>query len=84
MGAGPGMAVGAALALRASDRLPVAILGDGDYLMGVSALWTAAHYDIPLLIVVANNRVYGNCVRHQERTANMRSRPLDINGSAWA
>ena len=29
------MAVGAALALRGSGRLPVAVLGDGDYLMGV-------------------------------------------------
>ena len=41
MGSGPGMAVGAALALNGSGRLPVAILGDGDYLMGVTALWTA-------------------------------------------
>ena len=77
VGAGPGMAVGAALALLGSDRLPIAILGDGDYLMGVTALWTAVHYEIPLLIIIANNRVYGNCVRHQERTANMRSRPIE-------
>src|SRR5262249_2633271 len=35
VGSGPGMAVGAALALRGSGRLPVAILGDGDYLMGL-------------------------------------------------
>ena len=34
IGSGPGMAVGAALALRGGDRLPVAVLGDGDYLMG--------------------------------------------------
>ncbi|HTV87383.1 MAG TPA: thiamine pyrophosphate-binding protein, partial [Stellaceae bacterium] len=38
VGAGPGMAVGAALALRdlpgGTGRLPVAALGDGDYLMG--------------------------------------------------
>ncbi len=36
IGSGPGMAVGAALALRdsKSERLPVAVLGDGDYLMG--------------------------------------------------
>ena len=47
LGAGPGMTVGAALALRGSGRLPVAVLGDGDYLMGVTALWTAAHYRIP-------------------------------------
>ena len=35
IGGGPGMAVGAALALRGSGRLPVAVLGDGDFLMGV-------------------------------------------------
>jgi thiamine pyrophosphate-dependent acetolactate synthase large subunit-like protein len=77
VGAGPGMAVGAALALRGSDRLPIAILGDGDYLMGVSALWTAVHYEIPLLIVIANNRAYGNCVRHQEKVATLRGRPIE-------
>jgi thiamine pyrophosphate-dependent acetolactate synthase large subunit-like protein len=37
------MAVRAALALKDADRLPVAIIGDGDYLMGVNAFWTAAH-----------------------------------------
>jgi len=77
VGAGPGMAVGAALALRGSDRLPVAILGDGDYLMGISALWTAVRYEIPLLIIIANNRSYGNCVRHQEHVAILRSRPIE-------
>jgi len=77
VGAGPGMAVGAALALRGSDRLPVAILGDGDYLMGISALWTAARYEIPLLIIIANNRSYGNCVRHQEKVALLRGRPTE-------
>ena len=49
------MAVGAALALEGSGRLPVAVLGDGDFLMGGTALWTAARYRLPLLIVVANN-----------------------------
>ena len=77
VGAGPGMAVGAALALLGSDRLPVAILGDGDYLMGISALWTAARYKIPLVIIVFNNRVYGNCVRHQEEIAKLRGRPTE-------
>jgi thiamine pyrophosphate-dependent acetolactate synthase large subunit-like protein len=77
VGAGPGMAVGAALALRGSGRLPVAILGDGDYLMGVSALWTATRYEIPLIIIIANNRSYGNCVRHQERVAQLRGRPIE-------
>ena len=75
IGAGPGMAVGAALALEGTGRLPVAVLGDGDFLMGGTAAWTAAHYDLPLLIVVANNAYFYNDVVHQERVAAQRQRP---------
>lgn len=76
VGAGPGIAVGAALALQATDRLPVAVIGDGDFLMGNSALWTAAHHRLPLLLVVANNRTYYNDEVHQERVARRRGRPV--------
>ncbi len=75
VGSGPGIAVGAALALVGTDRLPVAVLGDGDYLMGVSALWTAARYRLPLLIVVANNRSFFNDELHQDAIARARGRP---------
>ena len=75
IGSGPGMAVGAALALEGSGRLPVAVLGDGDFLMGGTAVWTAAHYRLPLLIVVANNSFFYNDVVHQERIAGQRRRP---------
>jgi len=77
IGAGPGVAVGAALALRGSGRVPVAVCGDGDFLMGVTALWTAVHYGIPLLIVVANNRSFFNDELHQERVARARNRPVE-------
>jgi thiamine pyrophosphate-dependent acetolactate synthase large subunit-like protein len=77
IGSGPGMAVGAALALRDSDRLPVAVLGDGDFLMGVTALWTAVRNSIPLLIVIANNRSFFNDELHQERVARERGRPVE-------
>ncbi len=77
IGSGPGVSIGAALALRQSGRLPVAVVGDGDFLMGVTALWTAAHYRIPLLMVVANNRSFFNDEVHQERVARMRARPVD-------
>ncbi|MEO8753080.1 MAG: thiamine pyrophosphate-dependent enzyme, partial [Casimicrobiaceae bacterium] len=80
IGAGPGIAVGAALALRGSGRLTLAVCGDGDFLMGVTALWTAVHYKIPLLIVVTNNRSYYNDEVHQERVARMRERPV---GNKW-
>ena len=77
VGGGPGIAVGSALALQhmGSKRLPVAVCGDGDYLMGVTALWTAVHYRIPMLFVIANNISYNNDVEHQERVAYMRDRP---------
>ena len=77
VGGGPGISVGAALALKGSGRLPVAVCGDGDFLMGVTALWTAAHYKIPLLLVIANNRSFFNDELHQERVARMRSRPVE-------
>jgi thiamine pyrophosphate-dependent acetolactate synthase large subunit-like protein len=71
------MAVGAALALAGSGRLPVAVLGDGDLLMGASALWTAAHYRLPLLVLVANNRSFFNDEVHQERVAVARGRAAE-------
>ncbi|WP_315831818.1 thiamine pyrophosphate-binding protein [Bradyrhizobium prioriisuperbiae] len=77
IGAGPGISVGAALALRGSGRLPVSICGDGDFLMGVTALWTAVHYKLPLLLVVANNRSFFNDEVHQERVARARGRPVE-------
>lgn len=79
IGSGPGMAAGAALALRdmGINRLPVAVLGDGDFLMGVTALWTAVHYKTPLLVLVANNRSFFNDELHQERMARLRGRPIE-------
>jgi thiamine pyrophosphate-dependent acetolactate synthase large subunit-like protein len=77
LGSGPGMSVGAALAARGSGRPVVSVLGDGDLLMAPTALWTAAHHEIPVLIVVANNRSYFNDEEHQERMARVRNRPVE-------
>ena len=75
VGAGPGVTVGAALALKGSGRLPIGVLGDGDFLMGNTTLWTAAHYQIPCLMIVCNNRSFFNDELHQERVAIARGRP---------
>ena len=79
LGAGPGNAVGVALALRddASTRVPIALVGDGDFLMGCTAVWTAVRYGIPVLIVVCNNHSFFNDELHQERVARERSRPVE-------
>jgi thiamine pyrophosphate-dependent acetolactate synthase large subunit-like protein len=74
IGSGPGMAIGSALALKDSGRLAVAVIGDGDFLMSANAFWTAAHYKIPLLTIVANNQSYFNDEMHQDRVARLRGR----------
>ena len=45
VGTGPGHTIGAALALKDSGRLTIGVIGDGDYLMGVNALWTASRME---------------------------------------
>jgi len=45
--------------------------------MGCTAIWTAAHYRLPLLVVVANNRSFYNDEVHQERVALARDRPVE-------
>jgi thiamine pyrophosphate-dependent acetolactate synthase large subunit-like protein len=75
-----GAAVGAALGLKGSGRLPVALIGDGEFLMAPTALWTAAHYRLPLLVVVRNNRSYYNDEEHQQTIADARGRPPE---NAW-
>ena len=77
IGSGPGMCIGAALALQGSGRVPVGITGDGDFLMGVTALWTACHYRIPLLLIVSNNTSFFNDEMHQERVAKERGRAVE-------
>jgi len=77
IGSTPGITVGAALALKGSGRLPVAILGDGDLLMGSQALWTAAAERLPALLIVNNNQSFYNDVEHQETVAKRRERPVE-------
>ena len=77
VGGGPGISVGAALALKGTGRMPIAVCGDGDFMMGCTAIWTAVHYRIPLLVVVANNRSFYNDEVHQERVAVARNRPVE-------
>ncbi len=74
IGSGPGLSVGAALGLTRLGRFPVAVLGDGDFAMGSSALWSAVRHRIALLVILNNNRSYYNDELHQETVANTRGR----------
>jgi len=77
LGAGTSIGVGAALGLReiGSKRRAVAILGDGDYTMGLTAIWNAATLNLPILFIIANNHSYYNDEDHQIKVARRRGRP---------
>jgi len=49
-------AIGAKIAL--PDRPVVGLIGDGSAMYTIQALWTAAHYRIPVVIVILNNMSY--------------------------
>ena len=80
VGSGPGITVGAGLALKGSGRIPIGLHGDGDFLMGNTALWSATHSRIPCLMIVCNNRSFYNDERHQQRMAVRRGRPPENRG----
>ena len=76
IGSGPSISVGVALACADMGRKAVAVLGDGDFMMGGHALWTAVKHKIPLLVIINNNQSYFNDELHQEGVARRRNRPV--------
>jgi thiamine pyrophosphate-dependent acetolactate synthase large subunit-like protein len=77
LGYGLPASLGATLAHKQSGKICVDFQPDGDLLFTLSGLWTASHYDLPLLIVVFSNRSYYNDEEHQERMAQLRGRPVE-------
>ena len=80
LGCGLGHAIGASLAHKQHGRLCVHFQADGDLLFTPAGLWTAAHHQIPMLIIMNNNRTYYNSERHQEVTAKTRARSTQNKG----
>ena len=59
----------AALAMQTlhPDRVVVCIAGDGDFLMTGQDFATAVQYELPVIVVLADNGLYGTIRMHQER-----------------
>jgi len=72
-----GISLGVALAHRGARRLVVDLQPDGDLMFDAGALWTAAKNNIPMLIVMYNNRAYYNDWEHQIRVAHHRGTPVE-------
>jgi len=67
-----GISIGVALAHKGKGRVVVDIQPDGDLMFDAGALWVAAKHEIPMLIVMHNNRAYYNDWEHQLRMARLR------------
>lgn len=72
-----GISLGVALAHKGTGRLVVDLQPDGDLMFDAGALWVAAKYELPLLVVMFNNRAYYNDWEHQERLAKQRGTPME-------
>jgi acetolactate synthase I/II/III large subunit len=72
-----GMSIGVALAHKGTGRLVVDFQPDGDLMFDVGALWIAARYEIPMLVVMHNNRAYWNDWDHQITMARQRGTPVE-------
>ena len=75
-GLGYGLPASLGVALAHPQRLCVDLQTDGDFLFTSTALWTAAHHAIPLLVVLVNNRSYYNSEEHAARIARHRDRAV--------
>ena len=80
IGYGAGAMAGAAIACRDSGRFCVGLMGDGDFIMGAGAIWSAAHMRAPMLLVINNNTSWGNDEKHQMHISEDRHRPIE---NAW-
>src|SRR5665811_344234 len=74
LGYGIGASLGVALAYKGTGKVCVDLQDDGDFLFAPSALWTAAHYQLPLLVIINDNGTYYNADRHQWRVGKARGR----------
>jgi acetolactate synthase-1/2/3 large subunit len=72
-----GISLGVALANKGTGRLVVDIQPDGDLMFDAGALWIAANQQIPMLVVMYNNRAYYNDWEHQIRLAHHRGTPVE-------
>ena len=64
-----GYGVPAAVAAKAvhPERTVIAFSGDGDFLMHGSELATAVQHELPIIVLVVDNGMYGTIRMHQER-----------------
>jgi len=64
---GYGLPAGVAAKHLFREREVIVWAGDGDFMMHGQELATAVQYDLPIVVVILNNGIYGTIRMHQER-----------------
>jgi acetolactate synthase-1/2/3 large subunit len=64
---GYGLPAAVAAKVLAPERTVVCFSGDGDFLMSGNELATAVQYELPIVVLVVDNGMYGTIRMHQER-----------------
>jgi acetolactate synthase-1/2/3 large subunit len=64
---GYGVAAAIAAKLAHPERIALCFTGDGDFVMSSPELATAVQHDLPIVVLLVNNGMYGTIRMHQER-----------------
>jgi acetolactate synthase-1/2/3 large subunit len=81
-----GYCIPSAVAAKRIDpkRMVVSFAGDGCFLMNGQEFATAAQYDLPILVVLIDNGMYGTIRMHQERNYPGRVSATDLRNPDFA
>lgn len=66
------------------ERMVVAFAGDGCFMMNGQEFATAVQYDLPIIVIVVNNGIYGTIRMHQEREYPGRVEGTDLRNPDFA
>ena len=64
---GYGMPSAVAMKRLYPERTVMSVNGDGDFLMNGQEFATAVQYELPIVVIVCDNGIYGTIRMHQER-----------------
>ncbi len=64
---GYGMPAAVAMQRLYPERLVLSVNGDGDFMMNGQEFATAVQYELPIVVIICDNGIYGTIRMHQER-----------------
>jgi len=79
-GLGYALPAAVGIALAGTPRRVICLVGDGSAMYSIQALWTAAQHDLPVTVIVLNNRGYGALKAFSQMMHTRNAPGLDLPG----